>query len=245
MAYRRKKVRVSHRKRAFSKKEAKAIKAISQQPVETKHYPLYAPLVNFLNDAGYISGPNFIVFRNVYSGIPRADNSLTKDENTFQGNEIMSRGIRWELHAYASAVSAGGILDVQFRWTLFSMPLYVAGTGGLGPADPRIFDQDHNTTPTWSKWNVQAIKIHKQHTFKMDNNGNLNSMVRRKFYVPLRRKITAAEDASLVANSFMAEIKNMQVYWALECFVPGFASGGDLRGYMNGSIDTSVYFKDA
>lgn len=244
MAYRRKRT-YRRKKRAFSKKQVKAIKAISQVPVETKHFPYTSTFAALLNAGGYINGPSGIVFNNIYSTIPRADNTLTRDEYTFDGNEIQSRGFRFELNAYTVAATPGASLDVQFRFTVFSMAAFFSGIAGIGPSDPAFFDTDHDTTPTWSKWNTQNVTIHLQKTFRIDNNGNLNGLVRRKFYVPLRRKITSTLDASLVANSFMGEIKNKQVYWALEFFTPGFAVAADLRGYITGGISTGVYFKDA
>lgn len=245
MAFKRRRTYRRKKRRVFSKRQAKAIVAISSKPVETKHFPQFGLFTSYLNTAGYVSGPSLIFIRNIYADIPRSSNSLTKDEWGFDGNEIMSRGFRWELHMYATATTPGSMLDVQFRYTLFSQPFYIAGITGVSAADPRLFDQDHDVTPTWSKWNTQAIKIHAQHTFKMDNNGNLNAMTRRKYYTQLRRKVTSQIDASTVANGFMREVKNMQTYWALEVFVPGFATGGDLKTFLNGSIDTNVYFKDA
>jgi len=245
MAFRRKSYKRRYKRPAFTKRQAKAIQAIAAKPVETKHFPYYAPLVTYLNDSGYVSGPNFIFFRNIYSPIPREDNTLTKSETTFIGNEIQSRGFRWECHFYTVATQPGSALDIQFRYTLFSASQYFNGTAGIGPADPNFFDIDHDTTPTWSKWNTQNVHIYQQRIFRLDNNGNLNAMTRRKYYQPLRRKVTSVLDASLVTNSFMREVKNKQVYWALECFAPGFLTGADLKTYINGSIDTNVYFKDA
>lgn len=245
MAFKRRRSHYRKKRRVFSKKEAKAIVRISQKPVETKHFPQFSLLSAYLNSAGYVSGPSLIFIRNIYSEIPRAGNIGTKDEFSFDGNDIMSRGFRWEFNVYATASAPGNMFDAQFRYTLFSQPFYTNGITGVSPGDPRLFDQDHDVTPTWSKWNTQALKIHAQHTFRMDNNGNINAMTRRKYYNQLRRKVTSQLDGSTVVNSFMREVKNMQTYWALEVFVPGFAGSGDLRTFLNGSIDTNIYFKDA
>lgn len=244
MAFRRKRT-IRRKRRAFTKKQARAIKAISQIPVETKHFPQTTSYTALLNAAGYISGPSNILIQNIYSPIPRADNTLTRDEYTFDGNEIMSRGFRWEFNAYTVAATAGASLDVQFRYTVFSASAVTFGTIGPSPADPVYFDTDHDTTPTWSKWNTQNVTIHLQKIFRIDNNGNLNGMVRRKFYTPLRRKITSTQDAPLVTNGFMGEVKGKQVYWALETFAPGFAAGGDIKTYITGGFSTGIYFKDA
>lgn len=247
MAYRRRRtIHRRNRRKAFSKRQVKAIKSISQIPVETKHYPNFGTLTEFLNSAGYISGPSLVFASNVYARIPRENNTLTKSEFTFEGNEIQSRGFRWEFKAYTVAATPGASLDIMFRYTLFSIANYAgADAFGIAPNDTQYFDTDHGTVPTWSKWNVQNVTIHTQKMFRLNNDGNLNGMVSRKFYTPLRRKVTAAIDASVVINDYMFETKNRNTYWALEIFAPGFLPSGDIRTYLNGQIDTNIYFKDA
>nr|QTZ83214.1 MAG: capsid protein [Fringilla montifringilla CRESS-DNA-virus sp.] len=245
MAYTRRRSSYRRRRRSvFGKKAVAAIKRIAQQPVETKHFPFYQDLFTWLNDAGYVSGPSLVFLHNVYGQIPRENNTLTRTENSVVGNEFMSRGLRWELNAFTVASTPGASFDVQLRFTCFSYAEYLgSGTIGVAPNDDHLFDTQNDTTPTWSKWNTQAVKIHKQVIFRIDNNGNQNAMVRRKFYIPLRRKITSQLDQNLVANSFVREIKNNQVYWALEVFIPGFV--GNIREYLFGNISTNIYFKDA
>lgn len=244
MAYRKRRTTYRKKRPVFGKKAVAAIKRIAQQPVETKHFPVNNGLFTWFNDAGYVSGSSAVFIHNVYANIPRENNTLTKTENSVIGNEFQSRGLRWEFNGFTVSATPGASFDVQLRFTVFSYSEYLgAGTIGVAPNDPFLFDTQHTTTPTWSKWNTQAVNIHKQSIFRIDNNGNQNAMVRRKFYTPLRRKITTQQDASTVANSFVREVKNKQVYWALEVFVPGFT--GNIRDYLFGDISTNVYFKDA
>lgn len=252
MAYtRRRSTARRHRRKAFSKRQVKAIQSIATKPVETKHFPFFGTLASFAAAASYSAGANMILCRNIYAGISRSTNqqsdSLISSEHSFIGNEIMSRGFRWEFKAFAYSSTPGAQLDVQFRYTCFSVgDYYGAATFGISPTNGAIFDLDHGTTPTWSKWNTQGISIHLQRSFRLDNNGNQNSIVNRKFYVPLRRKITSALDRDVADNSDqMFQIKNNQVYWALEVFAPGFPDEGNLTAYLNGQIDTAIYFKDA
>lgn len=243
MAYRtRRRHRRRHRKSAFSKRQVKAIQSIAQKPVETKHYPYFSSFTTWLNSAGYVSGPSAVIRQNIYSEIPQLGNVATKNESAVIGNQFMSRGLRVDLGLYTIAPSPGASFDVWCRFTVYSDNDYNAGTTGPGPADI-IFDQDHDTTPILAKWNSQAVKIHFQRFFTIDNNGNQNALKRRKFWVPLRRKITIEADASVVTNSYVRQIKGMQVYWVLEIFVPGLSTA--LNTYVNGSISTNVYFKDA
>jgi len=242
MAYRTRHRR-RHTRRAFSKKEAKAIVRIAQKPVETKDYPVYNSISDWLAAAGYASGDQARILTNIYSDIPRADNLVTREEHEFAGTSIQSRGLRWTYNGWIYAPTPGNLLDVQFRFTVFSMATFNFGVTGPNGFNP-IFDQEQDTTSTWATLNPQLVKIHFQRKWRLNNDGNVNAMVTKKFYIPLRRKIQATTDSSLSTNNYMGEIKGMQVYWMLEIFSPG-VPGVDLQGYLNGSISTKIYFKDS
>jgi len=217
----------------------RAIKAISQKPVETKAFPYSDNFSSFLTNSGYVSGSSHIIRQNIYSEIPRLKNSATVTEQSFIGNDIQSRGLRWEIHAYAG--SAGATPDCAFRFTVLHIPGYAAGTSGILPSGPD-FDQDYTNVPTWSRWNMQTVKVIFQRRFRMGESSTDPGHLMRKFYVPLRRKVTAIGEESIVLNTLMAQIKGEQYYWVLEMFAPTIA---DLRANILGAIDTTVYFKDA
>lgn len=242
MAYKRRHhKRKTHHRKPLSKRLVRAIKAISQKPVETKDNPYFQTIITYLGLAGYISGAQAAIRHNIYSDIPRADNALTREEHEFNGTQINSRGLRWVFNCWVGGVTPGNLADVQFRFTVYSEDTYFANITGPGPSAP-IFDQEQETTATWATWNPQRVKIHYQRRFKMDNNGNTNAMVSKKFYVPLRRKITAATDSNLVSNTYMGEVKGLQTYWVLEMFSPGLIP--DLTQYLNGTISWKIYYKD-
>lgn len=246
MAY--KKRHRSHRKkRAFTKKEAQAIVRIAQKPVETKDYPAYQSIAGWLNAADYNSSLGNAnqarILTNVYSDIPRADNLVTREEHEFAGTSIQSRGLRWTLNSFFYASTPGNLLDVQFRFTVFSMATFYFGITGPAENNP-IFDLEQDTTATFATFNPQLVKIHFQRKWRLNNDGNVNGVSIKKFYIPLRRKIQATTDSSLTTNNYMGEIKNMQVYWMLEMFAPGLTAI-DLAGYVQGSISTKIYFKDS
>lgn len=242
MAYKRRRT-YRRKKRAFTKKEAKAIVRIAQKPVETKDHPRWDTLSTWLNSASYVSGPQANIRHNIYSDIPRNDNAVTREEHEFSGTSIESRGLRWVFNCWTYAVTPGNLLDAQFRLTVYSEATFYFGVTGPGPADA-IFDQEQDNTSTWATWNPQRVKIHFQRKWRMNNDGNVNAMVTKKFYIPLRRKIQATTDSSVISNNYMGEIKGMNVYWLLEVFCPGIAAI-NLRTYLNGSIGTKIYFKDA
>lgn len=239
-AYRRKPTNKGRKTRRLSKHMVRAIKAISQIPAETKHYPAYASISAFLLGAGYISGQQATIRSNILADIPRANNTSSHEEYSFTGDSLNLRGLRFQINMYTISSTPGVIQDAQFRFTVFSDNEFFSGTTGPGPTN-RIFDQAVDTTATWAMWNPQVVKIHYQRRFKMNNDGNTNSMVMRKFYVPLRRKITTQQDTSIVTNNYMGEVMGKQVYWALEFLAPGVSN---LSSFLTGSISTKVYFKD-
>jgi len=243
MAYRRKtrrgkKSRKGGTNRRLSKHMVRAIKAISQIPVETKSYPQTNNFGTWLSLTGYTSGVSHIMRANVFSDVPRAKNSITKSETSFIGDSFNARGFRWSMHAYVggSALKA----DTQFRFSVYKENGYASGPTTLLSGN-YIFDQDQNTTPTWLFWNPQVATIIYRRTFTLHQNGQLNKMLNKKFYIPLRKKVTSAHEESVAINSYMEQIKGMQYYWVLEMLSVG---GSDLDT-IGGTIGTRLYFKDA
>lgn len=227
----------------LSKHMVRAIKAIAQKPVETKDNPYNQTISTYLTSAGFVSGAQASIRHNIYSDIPREGSTVAREEHEFEGTSIQSRGLRWLINMWVSSVEVpGGLFDVQFRFTVYSENDYFGNITGPGPAND-IFDQEQETTATWATWNPQKVKIHFQRKFRLNNDGNRNALLSKKFYVPLRRKITSATDGQVDSNAYMGEVKGMQTYWVLEVFAPGL--GVDLTSYLNGTISWKLYFKDA
>lgn len=244
MAYRRKRTyRRRHKKPAFSKRQAKAIVRIAQKPVETKIFPTFSTFSGLLISSGY-SGTlsNFGVRGNILSQLPSSKNTSVPTDESFVGDEILLRGFRFDGAFWLIASTPGVTYDAWFRFTVYSANDYIGSITRLGP-NPQEFDPENSGIETLSKWNMNYVKIHAQKAFKVDNNGNLNGLVKRKFWVPLRRKITKADELTGVPPEFMGEVKGMQLYWALEIFVPGLATSMPLNVF--GQMTWTTYFKDA
>jgi len=235
----RKSKRRSKQKR-LSKHMVRAIKAIALQPIETKSYPVSANIGAYLASATYGGGMQAVIRSNIYSELPRIKNTSQKTEESFIGNTIMSRGLRWQMDAY-TITAAALAPDITFRYTVYRDSQYYQGITGPAAGD-RIFDQDMNNTATWAHWNPQTTKIMFRRTFKLAQGTQTTGMLHRKFYIPLRKKITAVAEESLITNTFMRETKGGNYYWVLEIFSPNVI---DLSEYINGSIGTRLYFKDA
>jgi len=225
--------------RRLSKHMVRAIKSIAQQPVETKIFPLRGDFSSFLNNAGYISGASWNIRQNIFSEIPRLKNSATKTEISFVGNEIQARGFKWRFHGYVN--TAGATPNARFRFTVYHIPGYQSGTSGIF-ANGSDFNQDYTNVPTWATWNRQTTKIIFQRSFSMNESSTDPGHTVRSFWIPMRKRVIAQADESIALNTTMAQIKGEQYYWVLECFAPTIA---DLKANIQGSIDTSLYFKDA
>jgi len=244
MAYRRKtrRGRKSRKRRAprrLSKHMVRAIKAISAGPIETKCFKTDVSFGAYLSGATYVSGPQAGFRVNILSDIPIADNVGNKTEAEMIGNKMLLRGFKWQIHMYQYNATALAP-DLQFRFTVYSDRAYGPGVTSLPPAD-RLFDQDLDTTATWSTWNPQTAKIHFQKRFRLSHTAQTTQLLDRKFYVKLRRQITKEGEESVVTNNYVGSVKGLQLYWALETFGPTIP---DLTTAVTCKIGTSLYFKD-
>lgn len=239
MAYKRHPKRKAHHYRPISKHMVRAIKAISAGPIETKSYKTNYSLGAYLSGAGYASGPEAGFRVNILSDIPIADNVGNKTESEVIGDEFLLRGFRWQIHMFQSNVTALAP-DIQFRFTVYTDNAYGGGTASLPPASS-VFDQDLDTTATWATWNPQTVKILYQRKFRLTHVSQTTQLLDKKFYVKLRRKIKKQGEESLVVNNYVAEVKGMQLYWALETYGPTVT---DLSSALTCKIGTTVYFKD-
>jgi len=216
----------------------RAIRAIAAGPQETKSYPTADNFQNALASTGYAgTAQSHIIRRNIYNEIPRLKNNLTKTEQSFIGNEIQSRGFRWQLDL--STANATGLgYDTRFRFCVYHENGFAGGYSALSTLNP-IFDQDQTTLPTHLFWNPQIAKRIFVKTFTMRQSTQVNCILHKKFYVPLRRKVVSREEESVIANSGMGYIKGEQYYWVLECLSPA-----SVLTNLSGSISTRMYFKD-
>lgn len=235
-----------HKKKVFSEREKDAIIRLSQAKVETKAYPTSSTFGDYLAASAYVAGSGAHAWQtNIFQPIPTTNASNTApDDESFLGNDIEARGFRWECTLWSGdgVTIPGANYDTWFRWTLFEVPGFAAGTVKVDGIIAPLWDPSYPQNPIVSKWNMDYVNIRKQYTFKMDNNGSLNALCKKKFYVPIGRKIQKASEL-VDTQTVMGEIKKAQVYWALEVFSPG--NTGNLSLFIRGIITTSIYFKDA
>lgn len=243
MAFRRRTHRRRHKRPAFSKRQAKAIVRIAQKPVETKTFATFSTFSGLLLSAGYTGSlSNFGVRGNILSQLPSSKNTSVSTDESFVGDEIVLRGFRFDAAFWLIASTPGVTYDCWFRFTVYSANDYIGSITRLGP-NPQEFDPENSGIETLSKWNMNYVKIHAQKAFRVDNNGNLNGLIKKKFWVPLRRKIVKADELAGIPPEYMGEVKGMQLYWALEIFMPGLPT--TLPTNVFGQLTWTTYFKDA
>lgn len=231
--------RRSKKKHVFSKRAEKAIVRLAQKPVETKRHTVYTAWPSLLLQAGYVSGPSAVIRYNLLSDMPRFRNAGTQTEGSFVGNKLNLVGLRWECSGMY-IVTAVARPDIMFRFTVYEENNYYNSVTGPGTLSD-IFDQDFNTTPTLSTWNMQVAKIHFRRTWKLGQASTGQSIVSKKFWIPLRRTVTTELEESVTVASYFGEAKGNQYYWVLEVFAPGEPN---VSSGLAGSIQSALYFKD-
>lgn len=251
MAYRRKRTyRRRARRPVFGKRATAAIKRISQQPVETKVDNEVFTLSTYLSTIGVTpTGANGVAFQDNFLSRLRAQSNTVigfsdQANNKFNGKEIQLRGLRWEGTFYTSqsvgATNPGALYDYWFRFTVFRYSAYMYAAAGFPVA---LMMDDTFTSPTQFRWDPDQAEIVYRRSWKMDSNGNLNAISKRKFWIPLRRKVTKAAPLDSSATDLMEDIQGMQYYWALEIWSPG--NNATMNLDLDGRIQYSTYFKDA
>jgi len=125
---------------------------------------------------------------------------------------------------------------------IYEVPDYDAGNRELVAGAAKEYDLDFQREPIIAKWSMDYVKLRFQKMFKLDNNGSLNAMTKKIFWVPIQRKIEKSDELADTVGT-MGEIKGLQVYWALEIFQPG--NSANILNFVSGTINTLIYFKDA
>lgn len=246
MAYRRKTRRgnrkrrtIRRRSKKLSKHMVRAIKAIALKPVETKRLFGSSTVAAYLGAAGYVAPSSQAVIRVNFPGtIPRLSNAATNTDTSFIGDSLLMRGLKWRYNGFLSTPVAQP--DARMRLTVYQDNSYYAGVTGPGPTD-RIFEQLQSTVATDAMWNTQTTKIMWRRSWALPQASIGQGYVKKSFYIPIRRKLTAENDESSSFNTFLGKTKGMQIYWVLEVYTPG---GTNLILGVQGVIDTCIYFKD-
>lgn len=233
-----------HPRRIFSKKERAAIERIAEGEIETNHWDTVSTFAAYM--VGYVSPASAHMVRyNFLAPIPRITNSTQPPtgQEGFRGNLIELRGVKLNINLFQTGAVAGDLWDVLFRVTFYEMNDFLSGSSQVLTSGAEVPQYGDNTI-AWFNWNTQSVKIHRQFNFRMDNNGNRNALVRKKFWVPWVRKCEPeGTDTFASGLEYFGSRKGTNLYFAIEVSAPGATTS--LTAMLQGNIETKVYFKDA
>ena len=175
------------KKHVFGKRATRAIKAISQRPVETKwfiHTEDMAPLLN-------ISYGNSAVFAyNILDTIPRADSVGVPSRSEVLGQQFELRGfsVRWLL--YYPADGSGGVGEVlKARISIVDFTDYVSVDTftSIGPSSFPFEDEDGNTNATMQRFDKDRVNVLGCKKFSLSQGGQTGLLSEGKMWVPKRK----------------------------------------------------------
>lgn len=244
--------RYARKKTVFGKRATRAIKAISQRPVETKWYAYNVELSG--SDVGPVGwvGTEADILHNIWQFVPRADSALTRSRSEVLGQECQGRGysLRWAINYPAGEVPS---VVARCRITVFSMAAYYDTdlSGQFTDSVPAgVYEDEAVGAPplaTLRRFNRDRVKVlaSRSHTFSIGGQSNL--LWEGKLWVPMRRKIVAADPESVGTSSDrMNELKDRQFYLLVEFYDPkGLSSTGPAPNGWVLQFEHKVYWKDA
>lgn len=250
--YKRRHAKKHGHKKVFGKRATRAIKAISQQPVETKWYAFNVELSG--SDVGPVGwvGTEAQIIHNIWQFVPRADSTSTRSRSEVLGQECQGRGysLRWAIY-----YPAGETVSVvaRCRLSVISMANYydTALSGQFTDSVPAsIWEDEAVGAPpltTLRRFNKDRVNVHatKSHTFSVGGQSNL--LWEGKMWVPMRRKIIAAAPESVLGTTDrMNELKDRQYYLVVEFYDPnGLAATSPAPNGWVLQFENKVYWKDA
>lgn len=230
------------KKNAFSKRQVRAIKSISQKPVETKHSTNSRSILNGTVSASIFSGgrTNAAVYLNVFDSVYRADSVGVSSRSEVIGQEFQLRGIKLKYMIY----SATGPMKV--RISLVSWDHYDnTGQDWNNLAGTSVFynqEDQGNTMVVYQSFNTDAVKVHKSKSFTISGGGQSNLMRTGSLWVPMRRKcVMNVPENTSGTSQIVGPLKDKNFYWIVEFLNPAIFNGTS----NNWLAESTVYFKDA
>lgn len=256
-----------HAKRpVFSKRAVRAIKAISQEHIETKKFIYYENLVSaFPPNSTFVGGKNVSFIHNIMEVIPKLDTDSVFTQDTADsvvGLEFQARGIamRYQVAVPTPLASDPGSQyhQCKVRLTIISMAPYFSTTAGGtnyvvlpqdgvvdgGTAPIRLFEEDDATNnATFRRWNMEQVHVLESETFTLSSGGQQGWLKEGKMWHRMNRRCRIAEEET---SDLVRNLKDMNFYFVAEFYDPWtFVGGESLNASWNLTFSDCTYFKDA
>lgn len=242
--------RTPYKRHVFGKKATRAIKAISQRPVETKHYIWCDDLLADIPPATWPSSPGvaYVFYRNVLDPIPRSNSVGNATRSEVVGQKFILRGIsiKWAMNYFepiAGVPSGQAPQSIRVRVTLLAATEYFNQPPfGTYSATGPFFENEDTNIATVKEFNMDKVKIIKSRTFTLSAGTGRQTMT-GKIWAPIHRIVTIDGDEGTVTNSTVNRVKGWQYYCVVETYNTRpytWTPPGDFF-----SFTTKVYWKDA
>lgn len=232
------------KRKVFGKRATRAIKAISQRPVETKWY-IYDSDV--LSDIPPVAWPNtplagFVVYRNIFDPVPRTNNVGSESRSEVIGQKFNCRGI--SVKGLVSWGAAGDVLGAAMRVRVsiiktvsyFNVPNMAVLSSGSD-----FFEDDDPMAVTVKRFNMDRVKVLKSQTFTMTVDAT-NTMKEFKMYYKCRNTMTCYSDEGTVTSTTVGRLKTWNYYLVIETLANnGYAWNQPAETLY---VSTKVYWKD-
>jgi len=239
--------RIRHRRRhVFGKKATRAIKAISQKPVETKWYIFNSDVLVDVPPVSWPStaGNEFAVYRNIMEVIPRSNNVGTESRSEVVGQKFNMRGVSIKGFIAWVAGATANAQQMRIRMTVLrSTVFYDVPQFGVLSAGSAFYEDDDNLPLTAKSYDTDRIHIIKSKIITLGPPVNSSPRV-FNMWVPMRNTLTCWDDeGSGVTATTVGRLKDFQYYLVLEFQSPMAFQWAPGQGEAI-KIRTKVYFKD-
>lgn len=242
------------RRRAFSKREAKAIKAISKTPVETvgiydwiepaaTRYVSGVTVGTFPNDRLVHNQAQARYIVNIFQNMPREGTIVAGSDPTVHGNEFWAVGIKLRFFT-----EVYGPRNYRWRISLVSTGMYRASSRGtyasntvantdyeLMKADTAFFE------PTVQPFNPENVRILRQWNYTMTVDGQ-TAKVRNMYYRFGSKKTLELPEG---AGTTVGRLSGRNYYLIYEWYTPVIgAYVPSASDFMRSKLEWTNYIKD-
>lgn len=245
------------RRRTFSKRQAKAIQAIAQKPIETKiQWDYTDPANRYVPGATVATTPAITVHNstegrcliNLHSNMDReAALSTPGVAPDVEGMYFQSVGVRFRWFTEVM-----GTRNYRWRLTIFS-----SGQKFESSASTTSLNQITNTDYTWMEqgtafsqptvqnFNTRNVRILKQFTRSSTVDGNTAKVF--KGWIPIRgRKSILRQEGNTVVQDKVGALVGRNYYAMMEWYAPRTGSyTPSTTDYMRSFLEWDIYYKDA
>lgn len=251
--FRRRHARHTSHRHVFGKKAVRAIKAIAAKPQETKwslvtddvteDWPVSSWVPNGANNS------SIAFVRNIFWDVNSSDSLGVPSRSEVEGQFFNSRGISVKFLLHYPTNDLVHIL--RWRVTVFSTTEYpTTWTDTWQPVnstDTLIWNPDDSSPDaTFRRFNHDKMNVLKSMSGTLSLGGQQNSLVEKKMWIPLRRKMVVRErEATNTTLSNIGWLKDKNYFIVLEMYDPqGLLLTSETYPYWKTEFRKQVYWKD-